>query len=649
MSAGPVRPGWSSALGAILLGLFVLQLWVHVTRTTATWDEPVHILSGYRSWQCGDFVTNPQHPPLLKLLATAPLLTARLVEPDWTCGSRTASWREIEYAGAQLLARNGVERMLVATRTAAALMSVVLAILVVLLARAMFGPAEALVALALLVFEPTVIAHGSLVTTDMAMSVTTLAAVYALYGYGRRPSTARLLASGVAVGLMLAAKHSGVLMLPVLLLLMLVDAVLHRPHNGRLGLPRVIPDLLHTGLAFGVILIVALGVVWSAYGFNYYALPGTTHESLSIPDLFRTNAPDAAPSVAERLIEIIHRARLLPEAHTYGLAYVAAASARPTYLFGTVYPTGRWFYFPAAFAIKSSLALLILFPLSLAVRPLYRTHGRAMLFLLLPSLAYFAISMTSSLNIGVRHLLPVYPFFIVVAAAGACACSRRRRWCLYGLVVLLGGHAFTAARTAPNYIAFANDLWGGTRNTYRLLNDSNADWGQTLKVVQTYVEQHGIRECWFAAFGMADVVRPYTSCRPLPAHGWAVTGRLVDPVPPVIDGTIFLSAYEFPPWGGPEYAPLAAVPPADVIGGGVLVFRGRFDVPLAAALSYAARADQLLGWQRYAESLQDARRAVELAPNDPRTHWELAAAYERNGMPDEARREADISRALRSR
>src|SRR5579862_275235 len=101
MRSNPGRSIRFRAFIALLLAVLVLQLWVHATRTTATWDEPVHILSGYHSWRCGDFTDNPEHPPLLKLLATVPLLPLRLPEPGWGCGTRVASKIEVAYAGAQ--------------------------------------------------------------------------------------------------------------------------------------------------------------------------------------------------------------------------------------------------------------------------------------------------------------------------------------------------------------------------------------------------------------------------------------------------------------------------------------------------------------------------------------------------------------------
>ena len=154
-----------------------------------------------------------------------------------------------------------------------------------------------------------------------------------------------------------------------------------------------------------------------------------------------------------------------------------------------------------------------------------------MLFLLLPAFLFFAVSLTSGLNIGVRHILPVYPFFIVIAAAGICYWSRRYTIFRYILIALLIFHAIAAFRTAPNYLAFANDFWGGTNNTYRLLSDSNVEWGQNYKLVREYVARENIGDCRIAAFGAGEIVRAYQPCGLMPNdYGWNFTEQLVEPV-----------------------------------------------------------------------------------------------------------------------
>ncbi len=122
------------AVIVLLFGLFAFQLWYHATRTSVTIDEPVHILAGHRHWQCGDFGINPEHPPLLKLLATAPLNSRNLIEPNWDCGSKMTSKFDSFSFGNSFLVNNGVDDVVIPTRLAAAVMSLLLAVLVFLAA-----------------------------------------------------------------------------------------------------------------------------------------------------------------------------------------------------------------------------------------------------------------------------------------------------------------------------------------------------------------------------------------------------------------------------------------------------------------------------------------------------------------------------------
>jgi 4-amino-4-deoxy-L-arabinose transferase-like glycosyltransferase len=145
------------AVVVLLFAAFIFQLWYHATRTSATIDEPVHILAGHRHWQCGDFGINPEHPPLLKLLATAPLNFRTLVEPNWDCGSHLTSKPDSYSFGNLFLVQNGVDTVVIQARLASAILSLLLAVLLFLAAWEMFGRWEALTALALLAFEPNLI------------------------------------------------------------------------------------------------------------------------------------------------------------------------------------------------------------------------------------------------------------------------------------------------------------------------------------------------------------------------------------------------------------------------------------------------------------------------------------------------------------
>lgn len=625
------------ALGVLLLfGLFAFQLWCHATRTSVTIDEPVHILAGHRHWQCGDFGINPEHPPLLKLLATAPLNSRHLIEPNWDCGSKMTSKFDSFSFGNSFLVNNGVDSIVIPTRLAAAVMSLLLAVLVFLAAWEMFGRWEALAALGLLAFEPNLIAHGTIVTTDMVLTATAFAAVLALYRFRNKANWFRFVLVGLAFGLMLAAKHSAVVFVPILFGLLIADVIIFRQSETRLP-----SRVLRNTAAFAAFFLIGLIVLWAFYGFRYAAIPGATAETVSVADYIKENGrPEMIESFPAKMVESIDRTRIFPESYVLGMADVIAGASRNSWIFGRNYATGQWFYFPLVILVKSSIALLLLLPLGLLFPFLNAEKRREMMFLLVPPLAFFAVALTSNLNIGIRHILPVYGFFIVAAAVGAIWLCRKFYFFRYVLIALLVFHAITAVRTAPNYLAFSNDFWGGTNNTYRIFSDSNVDTGQSVKLVNEYLARENISDCWFAAFAHPELIRVTQPCRVLPSGLRVFVSRdVLEPVPPVIEGTVFVSVNELPPRGGDEYVPIAQSTPIAQIGGNIFVYRGRFEIPLAAAMSHAYRSGQFLRAKRVEEAIADGRKAVELGANDPRTHLALGLALVRNGQKDEARRE----------
>src|SRR4051812_25298406 len=206
------RRGAAEAAGVVSLVLILgLQLALSVRRESQTWDEGDHIFAGYASWTRADFGLNPEHPPLLKLLATAPLLPASLKIPEL----QNRYFKEEAFLdGNEFLYRNDADAILSRTRMAAAVLTLLAALLVYAAAREMFGTGAAFVALALLAFEPNLLAHGALVTTDAGISCFMFATVYAFYRYVKSPSPWRLLLVGVCAGLALAVKHSGIFVFP---------------------------------------------------------------------------------------------------------------------------------------------------------------------------------------------------------------------------------------------------------------------------------------------------------------------------------------------------------------------------------------------------------------------------------------------------
>ena len=633
--AHPFTGTWYAVTVLLLFACFIFQLWFHAVRTSVTVDEPAHILAGRRHWQCGDFGINPEHPPLLKLLATAPLNFRTFTEPNWDCGSKMTSKFDSFSFGNSFLVDNGVDGVVIPTRLAAALMSLLLAVLMFVAAWEMFGRPEALTALALLAFEPNLIAHGSIVTTDMVLTATAFAAVYALYRWRDKASWYRFLVAGLAFGLLLAAKHSAVVFFPVLLGLLIADTIFYRE-----SAPRPPKQILRNTAAFAALFLIGLSTLWAFYGFRYRSIPGARADAVSVAGYIKENGrPEMVESAPAKITRAISRTRTFPESYVLGVADVIAWGSRNTWIFGRNYATGQWWYFPLAFVVKSSVALLLLLPPGLLLPFFNPGKRREMMFLLVPPVSFFAVALTTSFTTGVRHILPVYGFFIVAAAVGAVWLCRRFYILRYVLLALLIFHAVAAVRTAPNYLVFANDFWGGSEGTHRIFRDSNVDTGQSIKLVNEYLARENVGECWTAAFVHPELIGAIQPCRVLPSGLRILLSRdVAEPVPPVIEGTVFVSVNELPPRGGDEYVPIAQSAPIALIGGNIFVYRGRFEIPLASAISRTYRVGQLLRLNRVDEALAEGQTAVELAPADPRTQLSLALALIRAGQREEARR-----------
>src|SRR5580704_520573 len=196
------RKHYGSVGAVLLLLVFLGELTFSIRQQSLSWDEGDHIFAGYMSWKKVDFGINPEHPPLVKALAAIPLLPMHLKVPD---RKGLGSFKDEAYFdGRDFIFGNGGEaeadRIIFRARMAAATLSLLLGALVFLAGREMFGDVAGLFALALVVFEPNLIAHGAYVTTDMGVSCFMFATIYALYRYTKGPSLSRLLCLGIATG-----------------------------------------------------------------------------------------------------------------------------------------------------------------------------------------------------------------------------------------------------------------------------------------------------------------------------------------------------------------------------------------------------------------------------------------------------------------
>ncbi len=401
--------------------VLLIELLVPAYRQSMTFDEGCHILAGYSYWTRSDFGINPENPPLVKLLAAVPLLPMSL---HYSPPPQTFFKVSCLVGGGQFLYSNNANAILFRARMAAAALTILAALLVFAAASEMFVPAVGLLALLLFALEPNLVAHGSLVTTDMGMTLFLLATVYSFYRYVGNPSVPRLLLTGLSAGFALASKHSAILLLPVLSLLALSEILQHRS-DDKLAIDGRFKRGLRLTAALAGVGVLSVGILWAFYGFRFQMRPGGPP---TIP-AFSQYLPHMHQPRAEKMLTTLARYHLLPEAYLFGFADVAITPQHfSSYLFGKVYRHGRWFYFPGAFLIKSTIGFLLLLlsvPVAIAVE---RTNRRReLLFLAVPAAVYFLAAMGSDFNVGIRHVLPAYPFLVILAAYAAWSLGRSRR------------------------------------------------------------------------------------------------------------------------------------------------------------------------------------------------------------------------------
>ena len=598
----------------VLIVLFAIQLALTSHANTITWDEPDHIYSGYMSWK-GDFGLNPEHPPLVKFIATLPLLGTPLNVPEMQ--DRPYRMQAV-LGGRDFIFKNDADNLVFRAQMAAAIFSLLLLVIAFLTAQEMFGATAGFVALGLLVFDPTLLAHGALVTTDAIQACFLLASIYAFYRYVKVPSVGRLALTGLAVGLALASKHSAVLVFPMLIILAAFEVFRREATDDgvRASLGQRVARYAAVLLIIG---LVSVAILWGAYGFLYSA----RGNGLKLNPPMEVQLSSVPSPTEAKVLGGVARLHLLPESYIYGFAHVlSSARSFNSYVFGKSYPHAVWFYFPAAMLVKSSLTFLILFVISVWVIASGRfTKWRELAFLLIPAVVYLAASMAGGMNIGIRHILPVYVFLSVLIAGAISMLIKSRRYWLYAVLLLLAFQAISVTRSFPNYIGYANEAFGGPKNVWRYLSDSSADWAQQLHAVKRYTDEHNIRNCWFVYFGTGVIDYDYYNipCKLLPTVESIWLGVPSDATP-TIDGPVLISAvnltgFEFGPAPLNPYEQFKNLTPVAAIDSSVFVYHGHFEIPLAAAIAHAQKADIYLAERKLPEALQEAQQAIALAPD----------------------------------
>jgi hypothetical protein len=567
---------------AVALVVLPALLWRYVGANSATFDEGEHIAAGYRYWQCGDYGVNPEHPPLAKLIAAAPVRHWQLGELSTRCGTGDLDNMQLLSDGYRLMHGPYAEELLRTARTALLIVPLALLVIVFFATRAWFGPLAAGWAVLLTLFDPNLTAHGALVTTDVSVTAATLLSVFCAWRFCQKPGVARTLWLGLAMGLALATKHSGVLVPPIVLLECVAYGLGEREGRGRY--------LRKLAGGWAAACLVGVVLLWSTYQFRFAALPYGHGAGLDVAATVEHDGMARTPLGAAVVFLANHR--ILPESYLFGLVYVLHNTTKTTYLFGQELARAVWYYFPAVLVIKTPLTILILLCAGLAAPGFWKRYARVCVFLGLAMVVFLGSAMSSGIGLGIRHILPAYVFLVVLAAGAAAWLCGRFRWGAAACTALVAFGMVSYSGAFPNELAYANEAWGGPNRLRFYLGDSNLDWGQSLYLVRDWVARRPAGPCWIAWFGMQPPQQAGIPCQSLAGPAFLEAGGSAPPppIPERFGGTVLISASLLDNDLYP-YRWFRSRRPDAVIAAGVLVFHGEFDRPEIAAERRMAR-----GW-----------------------------------------------------
>lgn len=580
MSGGPAGRTPRGALEFVavtgLLLLYALLAVSSLRTKSSTFDELAHLSAGWTHLALGDYRLSPDHPPLVKTWAALPVklfLDVRMREDDEAWRLR----RPWEFGRRWLYRWNDADTLLLYGRSAMVALGLVLLLAVWWWARRLLGARAALAALALAALSPDLLAHGQLVTTDLGIALFVFLSVAAFEILAERGTAPRLVLTGVCVGAALATKPSGLALVPILGALGAVVAWSRRPwsvrwRDGERQVASRPGRLAAVALAGLLVALLAAATLWSAYGFRReFSRDPAVNASFD----WRRLEPDNR--LVALSVRLARRLSLLPDPYLYGfLRFFRHSESRPSFLLGRRSEGGSWLFFPVTFALKTPLPLMALLGWGLwrlGRRPPWRPPS----FLLLPLAVYLLLTLTRGAQIGHRHLLPIYPFLFVIAAAAAAGPLDRPRRGL--LAVLLAWNALGTLRVHPHYLAYFNELGGGPRNGYRLLVDSSLDWGQDLKGLRAWLLARGDPPLKLSYFGTADPEYHRLPVELLPGYLVPAPRRVVWEVRPgdlvAVSATNLACVYlDRGAW--PLMERLRHLEPLDHVGHSILIYRAAF-------------------------------------------------------------------------
>ncbi len=470
------------------LFIFLVQACTIALKKSNTWDESAHILAGYAYLSEGADYLSPLHHPVTGRLVTA-LYPYLFLDLDFDPRVRP----ELEPASnffpysLKFLFENRTDggRILFLSRLGVITLGLVLGLFVYIWARELWGERGGMLSLLFYSLSPNIIAHSSLATTDIPVTVFFFISSYFLYRTAESGADLwRVPLVAAPLALAFTTKHTAFLILP----LVIYSLYLNIKRDG----PR-------KALAFYLLTAFSVYIlIWAVYGFRYHSA-----------DTLYVSPPWERFSghLLEGPVDTMRTLKILPESYLFSIAGTlhGAGHGRIAFLMGDYSHNGWWYFFIVAFLIKTPVATILL--LTAAILYLFSEKGpnlKKALFALIPLFSVFFVISLQKVNIGLRHILPAYPFIFLLVGYSANIRTVSMRAAKAVFYAALAWYVYAAASIYPHELAYFNEFVGGPENGYKYLVDSNLDWGQDLTGLKRYMDDKGLKSIKLAYFGLSD-------------------------------------------------------------------------------------------------------------------------------------------------
>ncbi|HVO09263.1 MAG TPA: glycosyltransferase family 39 protein [Vicinamibacteria bacterium] len=475
----PREQGVAWALAGALVSCFVLQCVTGMAWQSATYDEPVYVAAGYSYVETGDFRLKRDAPPLVATLSGLVLELGTHFGNPVPFDATSTLWNgSTEYAFAEqfLAGVKDRQRTLLLARIPVVLIGAALAWYVFLAGRLLLGDVLALLPLALLCFDPNLVAHARVVSCDVALAAFFFVAHHYLYRLLTEPGPGNLLGLSLAAALATLAKFTGLLVFPSLALV--------------------------AGLAFAFPGLLPL-----------YPWAGDASQRRRRVRRIGLQAALASAAATLLLVSLLYRSWTGLAEYAAGLrtVYANAAPGYQFYLLGHFAPHSFWYYYPVAMLLKTPEHTLVLLALAALAACIPGTRPARGFWLLVPVALVLLVCSRDPANLGLRRVLLVYPFlflwigerFAALRERGSRPRERRLgvRLIEVGVGLLVAAGILSAVLAHPHQLAYFNRFVGGPARGYLYLDDSNLDWGQDLPGLAAWQAEHGVRPLALWYFG----------------------------------------------------------------------------------------------------------------------------------------------------